>query len=288
VHHDRAVVVVSYRSSGLLASHLASLTAQLDDTRCIVVDNFSDEHERRAVATLGSSKGWTVLTSPNVGFGAGVNLAVTHASQLGCTRVLVLNPDVLIAPDDARVLLDRAGDRVVAPRLVRDDGSIWFDGGTLDLATGTARGKGGNDWISGACFAAPVAALAQVGGFDEAYFMYWEDVDLSYRLREAGWALEVMAEVTAVHQVGGSQSHAGSRRKSDLYYRHNCRGRLLFAASNLDQQHRRRWLRRSARFAAEVVLRGGRRQLLHSPGPVVAALRGTFEGVWIMVRGHRR
>jgi GT2 family glycosyltransferase len=59
------------------------------------------------------------------------------------------------------------------------------------------------DWISGALFMVRRSALRDVGGFDERFFMYAEDVDLGCRLRDAGWRLAHLPDISAVHVQGG-------------------------------------------------------------------------------------
>jgi GT2 family glycosyltransferase len=60
------------------------------------------------------------------------------------------------------------------------------------------------DWVSGACLLARRDAFTQVGGFDERYFMYWEDADLCRRLRAAGYHVRYVPAAMAVHRVGHS------------------------------------------------------------------------------------
>jgi GT2 family glycosyltransferase len=64
------------------------------------------------------------------------------------------------------------------------------------------------DWLSGACMLARVSALTSVGGFDERYFLYWEDADLCRRLRAAGHEVRYVPSATAVHRVGQSSRTA--------------------------------------------------------------------------------
>ena len=91
-------------------------------------------------------------------------------------------------------------------------------GGSAGPRTGTTRRArevelaGDRTWQTGACFMATIAMWDEVGGFDDDYFMYWEDIDLSWRWREAGGTLIVRPEATAVHDAGGTQSGAASRR----------------------------------------------------------------------------
>ena len=282
--HRTAIVVVSFGSHALLERHLAS-TAGTTDATVVVVDNLSDAAERVAVTELAARKGWHLVTAPNRGFGAGANTGARRGIELGCDVVVLLNPDLEIDGATVDALADAvraAPMTALSPAIVRPNGRSWFSGGTLDVRTGRTRAHGaGPDvgWLSGACLAISTDLLTESGGFDEDYFLYWEDVDLSWRLRELGARLGVRADLHAVHEVGGTQHSSGSHTKSALYYRFNCRGRLLFAAKHLDAATRRRWAATAPAFAREVVLRGGRRQLLRGPAPVVAAARGTLEGL---------
>jgi GT2 family glycosyltransferase len=89
------------------------------------------------------------------------------------------------------------------------------------------------DWLSGACVLGPRAAFARVGGFDERYFLYWEDADLCRRLRQQGLHVRYVPSATAMHRVGHSSrtAQAASIRafhaSARLYYdTHVAPGRL--------------------------------------------------------------
>lgn len=282
-----AVVVVNHRSASLLGTNLATTVAPLGSVRCVVVDNSPDADDRRQTASVASAHGWEVLTTPNEGFGAAVNVGVEHALAAGAQAVLVLNPDLELEPAAAASLLDAAlaGPRTLVSPVVHDaQGRVWFGGGVLDVRRGRTRSGAGAtqgrpvDWLSGACLAFSASAWRTVGGLDTRYFMYWEDVDLSWRARAAGLDLVVRDDVVAVHAVGGTQEHADGPRRSDLYYEQNCRNRLVFAAHHLPARDRWRWIAGGPGWARRVLLRGGRRQLLQSPRPVLAVLRGTLSG----------
>lgn len=66
------------------------------------------------------------------------------------------------------------------------------------------------DWVSGACMLARRSALERVNGFDERYFLYWEDADLCRRLRGQGYQIRYVPAATAVHRVGHSSREARS------------------------------------------------------------------------------
>jgi len=295
-----ALVVVSHRSAALLEKHLARTVAELSagpdagrSVDVVVVDNSPAAEDRARAREVGKARGWLVVESPNEGFGAGANLAVRHALERGAQAVLVVNPDLGLPGDVARALLDDVladPERVVAPVILGPQGATWFSGGTIDLATGRTRANGATDddevaWLSGACIAVAARAWERIGGFDERFFLYWEDVDLSWRARAAGLRLAVRRDLVATHEIGGTQEHAGTRRRSDTYYEENCRNRLVFAAHHLDPAAQRRWALGSVAWARAVVLRGGKKQLLQSPGPWLAVTRGTLAGLRYLRRG---
>ncbi|MBD5786527.1 glycosyltransferase [Cellulosimicrobium terreum] len=306
-----AVVVVSYGSHALLHANLVR-TAREEDL-VVVVDNRTDDAERAAVRDLALRHGWDVLEPvANLGFGAGMNLGVARAVELGATELLLLNPDAWMAPEDVGALHDAVRDdprALVVPRIERSDGTPWASGTTdLYLRDGTMHptrarpagfevGRDVEEWVSGACVALSRTLWEDVGGFDPEYFLYWEDVDLSRRARAAGARLRVLDEVVAVHDEGGTHRDPGrGRAKSATYYRYNVRNRMLYAHRWLGREGVRRWRRSSPGAAWAVLLQGGRRQIL-TVRPVLAVCRGLVEGLVVGARtrpararggGHRR
>lgn len=289
-----AIVVVNYRSHGLLETNLVPVAQSDPSVVVVVVDNFSDDEERGAVSKTCERFGWHLRTPErNLGFGAGMNLGVATAMDQGAEAFLLLNPDATIDPaslDRLRRELQEDPGTLLAPIILRPDGSTWFGGAVLDLDRGetlsdnraAARGEGRySSWLTGACLLIGNDVWRRLKGFDERYFLYWEDVDLSFRASAAGFGLGVITDATAVHAEGGTHSDVSvaSSAKSAVYYYYNIRNRLLFASLNLDEADRRRWRRRGLPAAYEVLLRGGRRQFLHSARPWTAALRGTIDGL---------
>ena len=295
-----AIVVVNYGSSALLERNLLPIARATPDAVVVVVDNFTDEAERQRVIALARSEGWqTILPEDNTGFGGGMNLGVTRARDLGATRYLLLNPDATIAADQLAGLRERSRERPLAmlsPRILRSDGSTWFEGADLYLRDGRihsarrrsmAAGAPFEPWLTGACLLVTDELWQLVGGFDERYFLYWEDVDLSYRVVQAGGSIELCTDIIAVHDEGGTQgvAHGGATHpKSSTYYYYNIRNRMLFAASNLGSDGVRRWRRLVVPTAYEVLLQGGRRQFFRSPRPLLAGLRGIRDGLRIARR----
>lgn len=287
-----AFVVVNFGSSTLLERNLAPAVHECQPDLVIVVDCWSSDLERQRINELVVSRGWELVSLPdNRGFGGGMNAGVRRARSLGATQLLLINPDARIGAHALRVLRDAISKdpiALVAPRVVDGQGRTWFEGAVLHLSDGgtgsryAARMSNPGEvweWISGACMMLSMALWDAVGGFDESFFLYWEDVDLSRRVTTAGGRLMVIPEAIVLHDEGGThEDRVEGRGKSGTYYRYTIRNRLLFATKHLDADGVRRWRRKSVVNAWAILLQGGRRQFLHPIGPVRAAWRGLREG----------
>jgi N-acetylglucosaminyl-diphospho-decaprenol L-rhamnosyltransferase len=171
----------------------------------------------------------------NVGFGAGVNrgLAALAGDAPPAQWVLVSNSDLVVHPGALpalrAVLESHPAWAVAGPRIFTDTGEVYPSvrsfpsfadaAGHALLAQfrpdnpftrrynpGTPEGEVVTDagWISGSCFLARRAALEELGGFDEAYFMYLEDTDLCWRAHHAGWGVGFAGTASVTHVQGVS------------------------------------------------------------------------------------
>jgi GT2 family glycosyltransferase len=241
-----SILIVNYRTYSELASCLESVRPFLaDDLEVIVVDHASDSV---AAADLARRFAWirVIGVSANPGFAAGVNRAAGAASG---RYVLLLNPDSIMDGDVPHRLaswLDEHDRVAVAGGRVRQsDGSIQASARRFpDLTTGFAgrtswltRAWPANpwsrwnlvvrdeqhdpvevDWVSGACLMVRREAYDEVGGMDEAFFLYWEDADLCFRLRRAGWSTVYNPRVGITHFTGRSSALA-SRQSLIAFHR---------------------------------------------------------------------
>lgn len=288
-----ALIVVNYGSSDLLRTNLAPIGDRWPELDIIVVDCWSSEREQEAVQRLAAEFGWALVPlDQNVGFGGGVNRGAAHAVRRGADVLIVLNPDATLDDGSLRLLAEEARrDQQVlaAPVVRRPDGTLWTQGADLYLDDGSMAGVRHRSkhpgrqrmfWVSGACFAISVALWQRVGGFDERFFLYWEDVDLCRRIQDAGGSCRVLEAASAIHDEGSTHEnrHVGSA-KSETYYYYNIRNRLLFSRIALDAERRRRWLRATTRVSMNILMQGGRRQLLQRAAPWRALFRGVADGL---------
>lgn len=285
-------MVVNFRSCQLLRDNLAVLGLD-GDFRVVVVDNRSTAAQASAVRSLAGSHGWDAITlDTNGGFASGVNAGLDHAFATGCTSAVLLNPDVAI---DATTLvalrahvLAHPGD-VVSPavgagtRTARGYPVVDLRHGSVRAESTGRRRLGDSDrverWLPATCLAIHRDLLAAAGPLAEEYFMYWEDVELCRRCVAAGGRLVLRDDLAVHHDELGTQRRATPAAKSALYYRYNCRNRLVFAARNLRRREVLRWMAWTPVASWRILMQGGRRQLIVSPGLLWAAVRGSAEGL---------
>jgi N-acetylglucosaminyl-diphospho-decaprenol L-rhamnosyltransferase len=172
-----------------------------------------------------------VLLSPgmNLGYGRGVNRGVAIARPT--KYVLVSNPDVVVHDGAVAALVSyleaHADVALVGPEVRRPDGSVypsvrvfpnvWLAGLHAILAPlwpsnpatrryRSTRSDGSVDWVSGACFLVRRSAFESVGGFDERYFMFAEDMALCWQLREHGFKVAATTDAVVTHIEGVSRA----------------------------------------------------------------------------------
>ena len=260
-----AVILVNYNAGDELRRALQSAADELHELawEAVVIDNASTDGSQAIVPEF-APQARLIANTTNVGFATAVNQALAASAA---PLVLVMNPDCrLVAGAIAalRAELDLHDYcAIVGPRILNPDGSLQGSArGDPDMLTGLfgrtpllarllpwlpirkrnvvsdAAIRSGRpsvvvDWLSGACMLARRDALDKVKGFDERYFLYWEDADLCRRLRDAGCHVRYVPGATAIHRVGHSSSSVRAsairafHESAYLYYvTHVASGRL--------------------------------------------------------------
>ncbi|VTR76184.1 glycosyltransferase family 2 protein [Cellulomonas hominis] len=221
------VVSIVFHPGDELADFTRSLAAATTaDVDLVLVDNGTDGVVADRLAA--EAGGRVVRTGENLGYGGGANAGARGATQ---PWLVVANPDVVWEPGSLDTLLaaaeryPRAG--ALGPALLNEDGTVYPSARELpSLTQGVGHAVFGKvwpgnpwtrayqrrqetagqerpaGWLSGACLLLRREAFEAVGGFDESYFMFFEDVDLGERLALAGWENVYVPSARVVH-VGG-------------------------------------------------------------------------------------
>ena len=248
------VVIPTLDARALLARALASLRSQTVRPHVVVVDNGSTDGTVQLVRQRFPEVRLLAL-GENLGFGRAINRAVLDIPAADGDALVLVNNDVVCEPRFVETLcepLEREGVGMAAGVLLQAADPERVDSAGIELDT-TLRSydylwnrplsdlerAGGPVGPCGGAAAYRVEAFRRAGGFDEAFFAYWEDVDLALRLRLAGWRCALAADARAVHHHGqtlGSSSPA--QRRLDAFGRgyvlaryRVCRGRPLTRAA---------------------------------------------------------
>lgn len=212
-------VVVHYRNPAATVRCLHAVATQTHPSAAVVVDNAHPDDERgwpdlaREAERFGVS---TLDPGCNTGFAGGSNLGIGLALERGDAFIWLVNPDALPPPETLAVLL-AAMER--EPRLGAASADLGTEtaGGDVRLWRGAAplRRTGRPRWVSGACVLLRAEAVRAAGAFDEALFLYWEDVELCLRLGKAGYVVAVVSGASVRHERGGS---VGNHSPAQDYY----------------------------------------------------------------------
>lgn len=231
-HVDCAVVIVSYNSGRHIGRLLDSLPAAACGlrTRCVVIDN--DSRDETISVVRSRTDVVAIDAGRNLGYSGAINLGRALVGR--CSSLLILNPDLVLAPGAIGQLyqaLDQPGVGVAVPTLLNEDGSVFFSvrrEPTLTRALGEAlfgnrwpaRPRWLSDtlrdhpayqhaqdvaWASGAALLVSAACNDDVGDWDESrFFLYSEETDFAARARRCGYRIRFVPAARARHEGGGS------------------------------------------------------------------------------------
>jgi N-acetylglucosaminyl-diphospho-decaprenol L-rhamnosyltransferase len=231
------VVTVTYSPGETLAPFVDTLAkATTRDTRVILADNGSTDGVPEQVAADREHVSF-VPTGGNLGYGGGANAGVAALGpEIGW--ILISNPDIEFAPGSVDALIEAASrwprGGMFGPLIREPNGEVYP---SARLLPSVGRGIGHAlfavvwpsnpwtrayrqertpvertaQWLSGSCFLMRREAFDSVGGFDDGYFMYFEDVDLGDRVGKAGWQNVYVPDAEVTHIGGHSTARASER-----------------------------------------------------------------------------
>ena len=250
-----AVVTVSYGSDDVIGAFLSSLPEASVEPLVVVVADNKCQQQPNVISGLASRNGAKYLPlQSNQGYGHAINEAVRTLPST-VEWIIVSNPDVMLRAGAIDALIVSAGDDLsigaVGPRILSSAGEVYPSARTIpslrsgvghalfsglwprnpwtrtyrrDEGTTLARRDAG--WLSGAFLMVRRSVFEQLAGFDESYFMYFEDVDLGYRISQLG--LRNVYEPNSVVVHTGAHSTQGDESARMIRAHHDSAKRFLF------------------------------------------------------------
>ncbi|MCC6685918.1 MAG: glycosyltransferase family 2 protein [Fimbriimonadaceae bacterium] len=236
---DLSICICSWNTIEDLRRCLTALRDAADEARfeVIVVENNSEDGSGEMVTSEFPAVR-LLQQYRNLGFTGGNNLAIQDRNG---RHVLLLNSDAFVHPGAIGSLVAHlestpsAG--IIGPRLLNEDGSLQYSCRTFPnpvaaLFRNTPLGslfprnrftrdylmsdwdhltENSVDWVSGAALMIREEALAQVGALDKDYFMFCEDMDICWRVRQCGFEVVYFPDAVVTHKIGSSTSKAPNR-----------------------------------------------------------------------------
>jgi GT2 family glycosyltransferase len=270
------------------------LASTYTDHLVVIVDNASPSGDAPRLSAGLGDRVHLIASGTNLGYGGGANLGLRWALAQKAAYAWVLNNDTIVTPTCIGQLVDAMASNprfgVLSPQIEAPVGpeaplGIWFAGGTVLLRRAETRhslervesdGIVETGYVTGCAMFLRSAALADTGLFWEPLFLYWEDLDLSLRMRRAGWNLGVLPKALIRHEIHGSVLS----QTLDYYHFRNALpivrtfGSPSSAASAL------------VFLVGGVARRWGRALLRRKPAPT-GATRGLLVGFWLTLKWPR-
>lgn len=217
-----AVVIPNWNGADIIAECLRSLQAQSQAAQTIIVDNGSVDNSVQLIEQNFPDVHLIQLPK-NTGFAGGVNAGIRYALETGFEAIALLNSDALVDKNWLEKLVDTMekgpGAGIVTSKILRSDKKHIDSTGDFYSAWGTAFPRGRDELDQGQydnqeeVFAASGGAslyraelFREIGLFDEDFFAYYEDVDISFRARLVGWNIMYEPAAVVYHEVGATSS----------------------------------------------------------------------------------
>lgn len=260
--------MLHYRRWPEVEKTLERLLRQVPADDVVVVDNASGDGSAELIEDRFPGLR-VVVSEANAGYAAGMNLGLRLLEARGYDCVLLLTHECLLDDGAVRHLRRELEDGSVgaaAPALgIRSrPETVWSAGGEFAPRSGRPCHTGADArfdalpgepsdtaWVDGAALLVRTAALAGIGGLDERFFLYYEDVDLGLRLRAAGWRVVVVPKARAWQEPSGVPPYLDARNRVVLWRKHGRRRQVARSVIDVawaqlrDLRHGRPGLRRA-------------------------------------------
>lgn len=228
-----AVILLNWNTPVYTANCIASLRQHCNQALydIIVADNGSTDGSL-AILQDQFTNVLFIDNGENLGFAEGNNRALIYSINKGYNYSLILNTDTVVDEDIITKLSTHLnkypGTAAVQPAIywMHDKAKIWNGEGNFNKLTGSVisdtkaptpnQAFSQVEWVTGCCMLIRNSALGKSGLFNEKFFLYYEDVDLCFRLREAGYDLHYLPSCKMYHEAGVSAKIAAPKKEGTL------------------------------------------------------------------------
>ena len=201
----------------------------------IIVDNNSQEEDLQKIIRLFDNSVIIIKNDTNLGFTGGNNIGIEHALRKNPSYILLINNDCVVDAHFLNFLVNAGEDNknigIIGPTIMNyNTDDVQSCGGKINLFTGKVslhKKIKPTNFISGACMLLKASMLRSVGIFDNTYFAYWEELDLSLRAIRENYSIHVVPESKIYHKTAQS-----SRYLSPFYVYYMLRNQLYFMKKN--------------------------------------------------------
>ena len=218
-----AVIIVNWKKYAITTKCIESVfKCNYSNYEIILVDNESDDSK---LSTLKRKNITTISNSKNEGFSKANNQGIDYAIKNNFDYVLMLNNDTIVKSNLIDVLVRTAQAKKISaiqPLILNHNGQkIWNGGGKINYFFGTffSSNKASNsykiiDWFTGCCCLFETKLFVEIGKLDERFFAYYEDVDLSLRIKKNGYKIGFTSQTELIHLESASSKLESSNEGS--------------------------------------------------------------------------
>lgn len=238
------VVIPNWNGAEMLAEAIKSIRNQSQENTIVVVDNASVDDSVELVESRFTDV-VLIKNDINKGFAGGVNTGIRYALDNGAEAIALFNNDAVAKKDWLKRLCETLTANpetgIVTCKLMRDDKEHFDSTGDFYSVWGIPFPRGRNQkdigqydkaesvfGASGGASLYRAEMLREIGLFDERFFAYYEDVDISFRAQLAGWKVKYNPEAVAYHHIGATSSKLG-----DFTRYHSIKNFLLLYTKNM-------------------------------------------------------
>ncbi len=210
------IIIIAYNSQDCIESCLKSIAGQKIESNILIIDNDSTDNTWKKLQKIRKPNITLIKNKVNDGFAKAVNQGLGYASKnFGSSLFLLLNPDAILDDKCLETLIREISSEkklgLCSPIIKDPDNEkIIFQQGQINWwkinTTHSNQDQTKSDYLTGCCLLIKKTVLDKIDGFDERFFLYYEDADFCLRTRQAGFKIKTISEAVCFHKESQSSN----------------------------------------------------------------------------------